>query len=107
MVQPPVGSLAVIFISCRNGEDEPGYAAANAEMEAAVRASPGFLGMDSAARAADGTGITICYWSDEAGVDAWRAHERHMEVRQQGRSVWYEDYKVIVARVERGYAWQR
>jgi heme-degrading monooxygenase HmoA len=107
MIEPPPGSIAVIFISRRTAEDDAGYAAAAAEMDEAVRASPGFLGMDAAARSADGTGITICYWQDEAGVAFWREHERHTEVRQQGRSSWYHWYKVIVTRVERGYAWTR
>jgi len=105
--EPPRGSIAVIFVSRRTADDEPGYAEAAAEMEAAVRASPGFLSMDSAARAEDGTGITICYWENEDGVAAWREHERHTEVRAEGRRAWYDWYKVVVARVERGYAWSR
>ena len=107
MIEPHPGSIAVIFVSRRTNLDEPGYAAAAAEMEAAVRASPGFLGMDSGLRREDGTGVTICYWEDEAGVEAWRAHERHTEVRQEGRRAWYHEYKVIVTRVERGYSWTR
>ena len=105
MIEPPPGSIAVIFVSRRTAEDEAGYAAAAAEMEAAVRSSPGFIGMESAARSEDGTGITICYWEDEAGVAPWRAHERHIEVRQEGRRRWYDWYKVTVARVDRGYGW--
>ena len=107
MIEPPPGSIAVIFVSRRTETDDAGYAAALAEMEAAVRASPGFLGMDSAARSDDGTGITICYWEDEAGVASWRDHERHTEVRQEGRRSWYHRYKVIVTRVDRGYVWTR
>ncbi len=107
MFEAPPGSIAVIFVSRRTPDDEVGYGAAAAEMEAAVRASPGFIGMDGAARTADGTGITICYWEDEAGVAFWREHERHTEVRAHGRSHWYDWYKVIVARVDRGYAWSR
>lgn len=107
MFEAPPGSIAVIFVSRRTADDDEGYAAAAAEMEAAVRASRGFLGMDSGARSEDGTGITICYWEDEAGVAEWRAHERHTEVRQQGRDSWYHWYKVVVTRVDRGYAWSR
>ena len=107
MVEPPPGAIAVIFVSRRTADDDEGYAAAAAEMEEAVRASPGFLGMDSAPRSEDGTGITICYWEDEAGVAVWREHERHTEVRQEGRLRWYHWYKVIVTRVDRGYASSR
>ncbi len=107
MFEPPPGSIAVIFVSRRTADDDEGYAAAAAEMEEAVRASPGFIGMDHAARTGDGTGVTICYWEDEAGVAVWRAHERHTEVRGHGRSRWYDWYKVIVTRVDRAYSWTR
>ena len=107
MTELPESTIAVIFVSRRTADDDLGYAAAAAEMELAVRASPGFLGMDASARSPDGTGITICYWKDEAGVAAWREHERHTEVRQQGRASWYHWYKVIVTRVDRSYAWRR
>jgi heme-degrading monooxygenase HmoA len=106
MIEPPQGSIAVIFVSLRNGADDLGYAAASAEMEATVTAMPGYLGMDSA-RSDDGVGITISYWRDEDSVAGWRDHERHQEIRGQGRSDWYDWYRVIVARVERTYAWTR
>ena len=104
MLEAPEGSIAVIFVSRRNGADEPGYGAAAAEMEAAVKAMPGFLGMDSV-RSPDGSGITISYWTDEECIARWRDHQRHRQVRQAGRSHWYDWYQVIVARVERSYAW--
>ncbi len=107
MFEPPAGSVAVIFVSRRTEADEAGYAAALEEMDRAVRSSPGFLGMDSAARTPDGSGITICYWEDEAGVAAWRDHERHMAIRDEGRRSWYHWYKVIVTRVDRGYSWMK
>ena len=106
MIEAPPGSISVTFISLRNGEDEPGYAAASAEMEETVRAMPGYLGMDSV-RSADGVGITISYWRDEESVAGWRDHQRHSEIRGNGRAHWYDWYRVIVARVERGYAWTR
>jgi heme-degrading monooxygenase HmoA len=106
MIEPPKGSIAVIFVSLRTGVDEPGYGAAAAEMEATVKAMPGYLGMDSA-RSADGVGITISYWRDEESVAGWRDHQRHSEIRGRGRSHWYDWYRVIVARVDRTYAWTR
>ena len=106
MIDAPAGSIAVIFLSQRTAADEPGYAAASAEMEAIVKAMPGYLGMDSA-RAGDGVGITISYWRDEESVAGWREHARHTEIREQAREHWYDWYRVIVARAERSYAWRR
>ena len=106
MKQGEEDSIAVIFISQRTASDDEGYAAAAAEMEAAVSAMPGYLGMDSA-RGADGVGITISYWQDEEAAAAWRRHARHSEVRSEGRRQWYDWYRVIIARVERSYDWRR
>ena len=106
MIEAPPGSIAVIFVSLRTEADEAAYAAAAAEMEATVSAMPGYLGMDSA-RSADGVGITISYWQDEESVAGWRDHQRHAEIRGQGRAHWYDWYRVIVARIERTYAWTR
>jgi heme-degrading monooxygenase HmoA len=106
MAERDGGSIAVIFISQRTDADNDGYAAAAAEMEAAVSAMPGYLGMDSA-RGPDGVGITISYWQDEASAAAWRRHARHTEVRNQGRERWYDWYRVAIARIERGYDWRK
>ncbi len=100
------GCIAVIFVSRRTGADAEGYARAAAEMEEAVASAPGYLGHDSVA-SADGAGITISYWRDEASAAAWRAHARHAEVRGEGRAHWYEYYRLVVAEVARAYDWRR
>ena len=100
------GCIAVIFVSRRTGEDAEGYARAAAEMEQEVARAPGYLGHDSVG-APDGAGITISYWRDEASAAAWRAHARHSEVRAEGRSRWYDYYRLVVADVSRAYDWHR
>lgn len=100
------GAFAVIFVSKRRPEDAEGYAAAAAEMETAVASAPGYLGHDSVS-SPEGNGITISYWRDEASIAAWRAHARHAEIRREGRAHWYEQYRLIVARVERDSDWTR
>ena len=67
---------------------------------------PGYLGEDHA-RSADGFGITVSYWSDDASAQAWRDHPDHNVIREQGRGKWYSEYSLHVARVERGYDWQK
>lgn len=106
MTQHPPGSLAVIFLSGRTGEDEAGYGAAAAEMEAAASRREGYLGIDSV-RGADGVGITISWWRDEAAARGWRDDPDHARIRDRGRALWYDWYRVIVATVDRAYDWTR
>ena len=100
-----VGQVAVIFASRRNGRDAAGYGAAVDDMDVLAAAQPGYRGMDSA-RGPDGFGITVSYWADDDAAKAWRDHPDHRRTRDAGRAVWYDDYTVTVARVERGYDWR-
>jgi heme-degrading monooxygenase HmoA len=103
---PPSGAIAVIFLSGRTATDDEGYAAAAAAMEQAASARDGYLGIDSA-RDAAGIGITISWWRDEAAALGWRDDPEHSRIRDRGRALWYDWYRVIVATVDRAYAWQR
>lgn len=98
------GQTAVIFTSQRTAADDEGYAEAAAAMDALAAAQPGYRGVDSA-RGADGFGITVSWWADEAAAVAWREHPVHARIRDRGRQRWYTAYEVAVARVERGYRW--
>lgn len=100
------GQVAVIFLSQRRAGDEQGYAAAAAEMEALAAVQPGYRGVDTA-RGADGCGITVSWWEDQATALAWRAHAEHAKVRERGRTTWYDRYEVTVATVDRSYSWLR
>ena len=100
------GQIAVIFTSHRTIDDDAGYAAAAEAMGALAATQPGYCGIVST-RGADGFGITISYWQDEASARAWRDHPDHAPIRAQGRADWYRDYEIVVARVERDYRWQR
>ena len=98
--EPPY--YAVIFTSQRRPEDE-GYAAmATAMMELALR-QPGCLGAESA-RAANGFGITVSYFADEASIHAWKQEVRHLAAQRLGKERWYSHYELRVARVERAYS---
>lgn len=100
--RPPY--YVAIFRSTRNTHDDPGYQRASERMFEQARLQPGFLGVHSV-RGEDGAGITLSYWTDEASIRAWRAHDEHGVVREAGRRAWYEHYSMQIARVERGYAW--
>ncbi len=100
----PVGAgcFAVVFTSQRTDQDGEGYAQTSDEMVELASAQPGFLGVESA-RGADGLGITVSYWRDEASIRAWREVADHRAAQRAGRARWYRAYRVRVCRVEREY----
>ena len=101
--EPPY--VAVIFTSVQSTDAE-GYLEAAERLEALVGHQPGFLGVESARRA-DGLGITISYWTDEAAIRAWREDDTHTAARHRGRQQWYDRFTVRVAEVSRVRAWER
>ena len=104
MMEIKKGNVAVIFVSTRTQSGPEDYARAAAEMEAAVRQAPGYLGHDSVG-SPDGSAITVSYWQDEASAAAWRANSRHAAVRAEGRAHWYRSYRLVVAEVTRAHDW--
>jgi heme-degrading monooxygenase HmoA len=97
--EPPY--YAVIFTSLR-AEGDRGYTHMAERMIELAARQPGFLGVESA-RAADGLGITVSYWASEEAIAAWKAHADHKIAQEAGQRVWYSDYQLRVARVERAY----
>jgi len=90
---------AVIFTSTKIEEDE-GYGAMSDRMVALVQQQEGFLGFESAR---ESLGITVSYWRDETSILAWKAVLAHQEAQRLGKSTWYTDYKIRIAKVERDY----
>ena len=80
---------------------EDGYAVMVASMEALATGQPGFLGIESAR---DEIGITVSYWTDQEAALDWKRVAAHLVAQRRGREVWYEDYRVRVATVERDYS---
>jgi heme-degrading monooxygenase HmoA len=97
--EPPY--YAVIFSSQRTHGDR-GYASMAERMLELASEQPGFLGAESV-RGPDGFGITVSYWSSEEAIAAWRSHADHKPVQEAGKRVWYADYQLRVAKVERAY----
>ncbi len=93
--------FAVIFTSRRTAGDR-GYGAMAERMVELAARQPGFLGVESA-RGADGLGLTVSYWRDEAAIAAWKRDAEHLQAQRAGQETWYADYQVRVARVERAY----
>jgi heme-degrading monooxygenase HmoA len=101
--EPPY--YAVIFTSQRS-PGENGYGGMSARMEELSRDQPGYLGIESA-RGADGFGITVSYWESEEAIARWRANLEHREAQAKGRSTWYQEFEIRVAKVERAHGARR
>lgn len=92
---------AVIFAAQRRDGDQ-GYAEMAERMATLAAEQPGYLGVESS-RDADGFGITVSYWRDEAAVKGWKQQAEHALAQKLGRTRWYEHYTLRIARVERAY----
>jgi heme-degrading monooxygenase HmoA len=93
-------AYAVIFTSHKQADD--GYGETSDRMLELAQQQPGFLAFESA-RGADGLGITVSYWKDLDSIRAWKANTEHRVAQARGKSEWYADYKVRVAKIEYEY----
>ena len=89
----------VIFTSIRT-EGDKGYDAMSERMIQLVRKQDGFLGFESVR---DGIGITVSYWKDLESINSWKDNIEHTTARKKGRNIWYKEFKVRIAKVERDY----
>jgi heme-degrading monooxygenase HmoA len=96
---PPPPYVAVIFTSVRTDGDN-GYAVMAERMDRLAAEQPGYLGMEAAR---SDVGITVSYWADDAAARAWKQVAEHLVAQERGRDVWYSDYRVRVAVVQRDY----
>lgn len=92
---------AVIFTAQRTEADE-GYGAMADAMGKMAAQQPGYLGMENT-RDAQGLGITVSYWRDEAALLNWKAVAQHALAQKLGKEKWYSHYTLRVAKVERHY----
>ena len=90
---------AVIFTSTRT-EVEAGYAEMATKMVELAKAQPGYIGMESARSE---IGITVSYWESLEAIRNWKANMEHLEAQEKGKTTWYKNYKVRIAKVEREY----
>jgi heme-degrading monooxygenase HmoA len=98
--EPPY--YAVIFTSKRTEGDHGYEAMAQAMFDLALQ-QPGCLGAETA-RGADGIGITVAYFTDDASIKNWKQNAQHLVAQRLGKERWYSHYELRVAKVERAYA---
>lgn len=98
---------AVIFSSTRTATDgevlDDGYGAMADRMEELAAAQPGYRGIESV-RGADGFGITVSYWADDAAAATWKRNADHLVAQRLGNERWYANWSIRVATVTREYS---
>ena len=103
-VEPPY--YAVVFASTRTDHDPDGYTRTAHHLSGLVRQIPGFLGEDFA-HTPGGLAISVAYFRDLAGIEAWRRDPDHLAAKERGRERWYERYVIHIARVEHSHGFTR
>lgn len=96
---PKAPYYAVIFTSIKIDEDR-GYSKMSDKMVELISQQDGFLGFESAR---EELGITVSYWKDEASIQNWKNNLEHQEAQKLGKEIWYQQYKIRIAKVEKDY----
>jgi heme-degrading monooxygenase HmoA len=71
-------------------------------MIAQASGRPGFLGVESVHNP-NGLTITVSYWKSEDAIRDWQAHSEYRIEQEAERNIWYAEYVLRVAKVERTY----
>ena len=96
--KPPY--YAIIFTSIKR-EPAEGYENMANYLNKLLPKQKGFLGYETAR---ENIGITVSYWENLEDVKAWKENEIHIKAQEIGKRIWYEDYTVRIAKVEKEYS---
>lgn len=99
--QPPY--YAVIFTSLRTAGDNDYEVTAKRMVELAEE-QEGYLGLESAR---EGVGIAVSYWKSLEAIKTWKLQVDHTVARKKGRSIWDQQFKVRICKVERDYEFEK
>ncbi len=99
--KPPY--YAVIFTS-KLTDDNDGFKQIADKMLTLSSKQTGFLGVESAR---EELGITTSYWKDLKSIKAWKNNAEHLIAQQKGRDIWYQNFKIRIAKVERDYGFEK
>jgi heme-degrading monooxygenase HmoA len=96
---------AVIFTSRRTNEASELYSEVAELMFSLATRQPGYLELESV-RDSTGQGITVSYWDSLESIRRWKGDVDHQLAQKQGKEVFYDEYHVRIAKVEREYTWR-
>lgn len=92
---------ASTFIFAKGDWDEAFYAL-DAQIAAAAKAIPGYLGEESWENPATGLISNVYYWESLEALQALMHHPTHLQAKAQ-QAQWLNGYQVVVSQVLRMY----
>ncbi|MEN8137566.1 MAG: antibiotic biosynthesis monooxygenase [Bacteroidota bacterium] len=98
----PLPYYAVIFTSVRTSGDN-GYSKMADRMMELAQKQDGFISVDSAR---EHIGITVSYWKDLDSIKKWKENIEHKEAQKKGKSLWYKNYNIKIAKIENEYSFE-
>jgi heme-degrading monooxygenase HmoA len=69
-------------------------------MDALAAAVPGYIS-HKAFVAADGERLTVVEFDSEEEMETWRRHPEHRQAQQNGRDIYYSEYRLTTCEVRR------
>lgn len=100
------GQVITIFRSRRKAGSEAAYLQLAEEMQAAARATPGFVDFKTFG-GDDGERLSVVTFATAAAQRAWRDDPRHRSAQQRGRDELYLEYSVQVGECDHVSSWAR
>jgi heme-degrading monooxygenase HmoA len=87
---------------------EARYDEVAAQLHAHIQTIDGFISVERfESRTNEGKLLSVSYWEDEAALKRWRDDADHQAGMKVGREEVFQDYRIIVAEVQRDYAMAR
>lgn len=100
MINTPTPPYYAVIFTYKRTSDSTGYSEMSERVNEIVKSQPGFLGVDDAMSE---IGISVSYWKDLESIRLWQQNADHITAKAKGKEVWYSQYKVRIAKVEKEY----
>lgn len=97
----------VIFRSTRRADNAELYAEWSHRMDECVRGIEGYVDHVGFRDPVTREGVTLAYFDSLDAIGRWRQDSEHRQAQELGRTNFYEEYTLEVARVERNHSWKK
>lgn len=96
--------IAVIFEVWPKSEHEQDYFDAAQALRVSLESAPGFISVERF-RSVSETGkiLSLSFFESEAALQSWRNTDEHRKTQALGRRVYFQDYRLRIATVQRDY----
>jgi heme-degrading monooxygenase HmoA len=98
IAQTPEPPYYVVVFTAILSADLEGYESMAVEMLSLAHQQPGFLGYEYAGSEME---LTISYWESLEAIQNWGQNSEHRKAKKAGKELWFKNYRIRIARVER------